>query len=127
MALCRRVSFSKMSEYGRFVSTNTFFSETVSLNDYLNTLDLHKSLFQELQLEKEEYHDAADFIFESFSGSYTFGPSELEDLRTYGHLEDVSIGEKEYQAFKELYITLTVDQAVGIDYRIPSPAYENRC
>ena len=116
-----------MSEYGRFVSTNTFFSETVSLNDYLNTIDLHKSLFQELQLEKEEYHDAVDFIFESFSGSYTFGPSELEDLRTYGHLEDVSIDEKEYQAFKELYITLTVDQAIGIDYRIPSPGYENRC
>ncbi|CBY42779.1 unnamed protein product [Oikopleura dioica] len=109
-----------MSEYGRFVSTNTFFLGTVSLNDYINTLDVHRSLFQELQLDREEFRGADD-IFERFSGTNTFGPFELEHLRKAG-----SITEKQHKAFKELYITLTIDQAVGIDYRLPSPDYENR-
>ena len=103
------------------MSTNTFFLGTVSLNDYINTLDVHRSLLQELQLDREEFRGADD-IFERFSGTNTFGPFELEHLRKAG-----SITKKQHKALKELYITLTIDQAVGIDYRLPSPDYENRC
>ena len=111
-----------MSQNWQLVSTNTFFSNTISLNDYINTLDVHRSLFQELQLDKEEYHAAADDIFERFMGANTLGPFELHYLR-----EDGSITEKQHEAFKELYITMTVDPAIGIEYRLPSPAYDNRC
>ncbi|CAG5104890.1 Oidioi.mRNA.OKI2018_I69.chr1.g1642.t1.cds [Oikopleura dioica] len=101
------------------VSANKFFLGTISLNDYIDTLDMHRSLFQEFQLDEKNYKAIGDKVLESFIESFT-----AFDMTILKHRFELT--DEQEQAFQELYVTMTVDPAVGIDFRLPSPAVPQR-
>ena len=102
------------------VSANTFFLGTISLNDYIDTLDMQRSLFQEFQLDQKNYNAIGDKVLESFIESFT-----AFDMTILNHRFELT--DEQEQAFQELYVMMTVDPAVGIDFRLPSPAVPQRC
>lgn len=96
---------------------NINIQKTFNLNDWLNTI-ADSSPFGEFE-DSEEFRDVIDALFEDIEERFTV--ERLRELRESGKYT-----EKVLQAIEDLYNKIVTIEDFHLEYRLPSPKYQNR-